>query len=225
MKPPAFSGPATHSYADGPPRQVPGFAGLHRMTTMLLAERMPGDGRVLVLGAGGGLELKAFAEAHPDWSFDGVDPSADMLRLASETVAPYADRVRLHQGYIESAPEGPFDAATSLLTFHFIPREQRLETLRQIRRRLKPGAPLVLAHISFPQSEPERSMWIARHVAFGAPHGTDPAQLQSSREAIGTRLSILAPEEEEAMLREAGFSDVSLFYAGFSFKGWVAYAA
>lgn len=224
MKPPAFSGPATHSYADGPPRQVPGFAGLHRMTTMLLAERMPGDGRVLVLGAGGGLELKAFAEAHPGWSFDGVDPSADMLRLASETVAPYAERIRLHQGYIESAPEGPFDAATSLLTFHFIPREQRLETLRQIRRRLKPGAPLVLAHISFPQGEPERSMWIARHVAFGAPDGTDPAQLQSSREAIGTRLSILAPEDEEAMLREAGFDGVSLFYAGFSFKGWVAYA-
>ena len=224
MKPPAFSGPATHSYADGPPRQVPGFAGLHRMTTMLLAERMPGDGRVLVLGAGGGLELKAFAEAHPGWSFDGVDPSADMLRLASEMVAPYAERIRLHQGYIESAPEGPFDAATSLLTFHFIPREQRLETLRQIRRRLKPGAPLVLAHISFPQGEPERSMWIARHVAFGAPDGTDPAQLQSSREAIGTRLSILAPEDEEAMLREAGFDGVSLFYAGFSFKGWVAYA-
>lgn len=224
MTQPAFSGQPVHSYADGPPRQVPGFLGLHRMTTMLLAERMPADGRVLVLGAGGGLELKAFAEAHAGWSFDGVDPSADMLRLAAETVAPFADRVRLQQGYIESAPDGPFDAATSILVFHFIARDQRLETLKQIRRRLRPGAPLVVAHISFPQTEPERSIWIARHVAFGAPDGTDPAQLQSSREAIGTRLSILAPEEEEAMLREAGFEGVSLFYAGFSFKGWVGYA-
>jgi len=194
------------------------------MTTMLLAERTPPDGRVLVLGAGGGLELKAFAESQPGWSFDGIDPSGDMLRLAEQAVGPHAARIRLHQGYIESAPEGPFDAATSLLTFHFIPRDQRLETLRQVRRRLKRRAPFVLAHISFPQAEPERSLWIARHVAFGAPEGTDPAQLEVSRQAIATRLSILAPEEEEAMLREAGFSNVSLFYAGLSFKGWVSYA-
>ena len=221
---PPFSGSAVHSYADGPPRQVPGFHGLHRMARMLLAERVPADGRVLVLGAGGGLELRAFAEAQPGWSFDGVDPSADMLRLAAEMTSPYADRIRLHEGYIADAPEGPFDGATSILTFHFIARAQRLETLRQLHRRLKPGAPLVLAHISFAQTEPERSMWIARHVAFGAPDGVDPAQLQSSREAIGTRLSILAPEDDEAMLREAGFSGVSLFYAGLSFRGWVAYA-
>ena len=211
-------------YRQGPPRQVPGFASLHRMVTMLLAERVPARGRVLVLGAGGGLELKAFAEAHPGWSFDGVDPSAAMLRVAEQVVAPYAGRMRFHQGYIDSAPDGPFDAAVSLLTFHFIPRDQRLDTLRQIRHRLKPGAPLVVAHISFPQTEPERSLWIARHVAFGATEETEPATIERARQAIGTRLSILAPEEEEAMLREAGFSDVSLFYAGFSFRGWVGYA-
>lgn len=195
------------------------------MSTLLLAERMPPEGRVLVLGAGGGLELRAFADAHPGWSFDGVDPSAKMLALAGETVGPHLSRVTLHEGAIEAAPDGPFDGASCILTFHFIAREQRLATLRQIRRRLKPGAPFVLAHISFSQSEPERSQWIARHVAFGAADGTDAAQLESSRQAIGSRLSILAPEEEEAMLREAGFAEVSLYYAAFSFKGWVSYAA
>lgn len=212
------------SYVEGPPRQVPGHAGLLRMTTILLAERVPVDGRVLVLGAGGGLELRDFAEAHPGWRFDGVDPSADMLRLAAQTAGAHADRIALHEGYIDAAPEGPFDGATSILTFHFIPREQRLPTLQQIRRRLRPGAPFVLAHVSFPQTEPERSAFIARHVAFGARDGADPASLELARQAIGTRLSILAPEEEEAMLRDAGFGGISLFYAGFSFRGWVAYA-
>jgi tRNA (cmo5U34)-methyltransferase len=224
MKPNAFGAHASRAYADGPPRQVPGYASLHRMVSMLLAERTPADGRVLVLGAGGGLELKALAKAHPGWSFDGVDPSADMLELARQAVGPNIERVDLHHGYIDAAPDGPFDAATSLLTFHFIPRDERLGTLRQIRHRLKPGAPFVLAHISFPQTEPERSAWIARHVAWSAADGTSDAQMEASRQAIGTRLSILSPDEEKAMLCEAGFGDVSLFYAALSFRGWVAYA-
>ena len=225
MQPTPFSGTTVSSYADSARRQVPGLVDLHRMTTMLLAERMPANGRVLVLGAGGGLELAALAEAQPGWSFDGVDPSADMLQVAEGAVRPYAPRVTLHQGYVESAPDGPFDAATSILVFHFIAREQRLETLQQLRRRLRPGAPLVLAHISFAQTEPARSEWIARHVAWGAPATTDADQLERSRQAIGSRLTILAPEEEAAMLAEAGFADVALFYAALSFRGWVTYAA
>lgn len=224
MPPSRFDAQAARHYADGPPRQVPGFAGIHRMMNLLLAETIPDDGNILVLGAGGGLELKAMANFRPGWRFSGVDPSADMLQLARQITAEHASRIDLTAGYIDAAPDGPFDAATSLLTFHFIPRDQRLETLRQIRRRLKPGAPLVLAHISFPQTEPERSTWIARHVAYGLADDVDPAVSAKAREAIGTRLTILSPEEEEAMLREAGFSDISLFYAAFSFRGWVAYA-
>ncbi|HEV7277756.1 MAG TPA: class I SAM-dependent methyltransferase [Devosiaceae bacterium] len=220
-----FSGPSVGGYGERAHRQVPGLKDLHKMTAQLLGERVPAEGRVLVLGAGGGLELRALAEASPGWSFEGVDPSAEMLRLAAENTAAHAARIRLHEGTIEVAPEGPFDGATTLLTLHFVPREQRLETLRQLRRRLRAGAPLVVAHISFPQAEPERSLWIARHVAFGAPAGTDPEQLERSRQAIGTRLTILAPEDEEAMLAAAGFAGTTLFYAGLSLRGWVAYAS
>ncbi|MGH7005877.1 MAG: class I SAM-dependent methyltransferase, partial [Alphaproteobacteria bacterium] len=150
----AFSDPQTVArYAEGPPRVVPGFIDLQRMTTLLLAECAPDDARVLVLGAGGGLELNTFAQAHPGWSFDGVDPSAEMLKLAGQTLAPHAARIRLHKGYIDDAPEGPFDAATCLLTLHFVALDERRRMLTQIRRRLKPGAPFVVAHLSIPQAE------------------------------------------------------------------------
>lgn len=220
-----FKGQAVNSYNEGPPRQVPGYGDLHRMISLLLAEVMPPEGRVLVLGAGGGQEIKALADAHAGWIFDGVDPSADMLQLARTVTAAHDNRVRLFEGYIEDAPQQPYDAATCILTFHFITREQRVETLRQIRKRLKPGAPFVAVHLSFPQNEPERSTWIARHVAYGLANGTEPAKVESARLAIGTRLSILSPDEDVAMMQEAGFSNVSLFYAGLSIKGWVAYAA
>jgi hypothetical protein len=131
----AFSDPqAVARYAEGPPRLVPGFSDLQRMIAVLLAERAPDDARVLVLGAGGGLEIKAFSEARPDWRFDGIDPSAEMLNLARSTLGPLATRTRLHHGLIDCAPEGPFDAATCILTLHFVEREERLRTLKEVQR-------------------------------------------------------------------------------------------
>ena len=212
-----FSDPqAVARYAEGAPRNVPGYYAMQRMTTLLLAERVPEDARVLVLGAGGGLELKAFAEAHPNWAFDGVDPSAEMLKLAQLTLGPLASRATLHQGYISDAPIGPFDAATCLLTLHFLTLDEKRHTLAELHRRLKPGAPFVAAHFSIPQSD-ERAVWLSRFAAYA---GID----QDQAVAIDSRLTILSPEQDEAILREAGFSNVSLFYAGFTFRGWVGYA-
>jgi tRNA (cmo5U34)-methyltransferase len=219
----AFSDPqAVANYAKNPPRLVPGFADLQRMIMLLLSERAPDDARVLVVGAGGGLEIKAFAEARPGWSFDGVDPSAEMLNLARATLGPLAARARLHEGFVDSAPDGPFDAATCILTLHFVEREERLRTLREIRRRMKSGAPSAVAHFSFPQSE--RELWLARYADFAVSSGVEPSHAANARSAIGDRLPILSPEGDEQLLREAGFSGTSLFYVGFAFRGWVAYA-
>jgi tRNA (cmo5U34)-methyltransferase len=220
-----FSDPqAVARYAEGPPRFVPGFADLHRMTTILLGERAPREARVLVLGAGGGLELKALAEAHPGWTFDGIDPAAEMLKQAVRTLGPLAPRARLHEGYIDDAPEGPFDAATCLLTLHFLAPEERRRTASEIRKRLKPGAPFVAAHSSFPQGEGERALWLSRYAAFAVASGADPALAQKARAAVAAHLNIFTPEQDEAILRGAGFSDVSLFYAAFTWRGWVASA-
>jgi tRNA (cmo5U34)-methyltransferase len=215
---------AVARYAEGPPRLVPGFADLQRMALLLLAERAPEDARVLIVGAGGGLELKVFAENQRNWRFDGVDPSAEMLKLAEATLGSLNSRVHLHQGYIDVAPDGPFDAAACLLTLHFVAPEERARTLREIRLRLKPGAPLVVAHLSFRQSEPERSLWLSRYVSFAVSSGIDPEKAANASTAIAAQLPILAPELDEALLRESGFTHVSLFYAGFTFRGWVGYA-
>lgn len=213
----SFSDPqAVARYTEGPPR----------MTTLLLAERVPEQGRVLVLGAGGGLELNAFAEAHPGWVFDGVDPSAEMLKLANRILGPLAPRATLHLGTIDDAPIGPFDAATCLLTFHFLPLDERRRTAAKVHRRLKPGAPFVVAHFSIPQGggEGERALWLSRYAAFAVSSGIEPDKAANARAGIDAHLTILTPEQDEAILRDAGFSNVSLFYAGFTFRGWVGYA-
>ena len=49
-------------------------ADLHRMTMLLLSERAQQAARILVAGAGGGMELKAMTEAQLQWVFTGVEP-------------------------------------------------------------------------------------------------------------------------------------------------------
>jgi tRNA (cmo5U34)-methyltransferase len=177
-----------------------------------------------VLGAGGGLELKALAEAQPGWRFTGVDPAGPMLDLARTAMGAEAGRVDLVEGYIDAAPDGPFDAATCLLTLHFLDRAERVRTLHEMRRRMKPGAPLVVVHSSFPQEEPDRARWLMRYAAFAVASGADPQQAEQARAAVAASLAILSPGEDEACLREAGFGDVETFYTAFTWRGWVASA-
>lgn len=210
-------------YAENPPRLVPGFGDLQRMTRLLMAETAPADGRILVVGAGGGLELRAFAEVQPGWRFVGVDPSAEMLKLATHTLGPFADRADLHEGYIVSAPSGPFDAACCLLTLHFVPLEDRLSTLTEIRRRLKPGAQFVVAHHSAPDG-PARDLWFDRFGAFAAGNGVAFDPMIGGARIVCERLPILSPEAEVDILCAAGFTDPQLFYAALTFRGWVARA-
>ena len=135
---------AVAAYAEGPVRNVPGWADMLRMTELLLAERVPHDGRVLVVGAGGGLELKRFAEAHAGWSFVGVDPAREMLKLARATLGPLVSRTELHEGYVETASAGPFDGATCLLTLHFVAPAHEHFAYRRRATKAQIGHPLRL---------------------------------------------------------------------------------
>jgi tRNA (cmo5U34)-methyltransferase len=218
-----FSNPAmVATYADDTPRKVPGLADLHRMAMLLLSERAQQAAHILVVGAGGGMELKAMAEARREWLFTGVDPSVAMLDLARRHIEPFNDRIALIEGTVDAAPPGSFDGATCLLTLHFLDRCERLQTLKDIRRRLKPDARLVVAHHSVPSGGAER--WLARSAAFADRTRVDRKAMASAAGMAG-RLPLLSVAEEEALLCEAGFSDVELFYAAFSFRGWVATAS
>lgn len=219
-----FSEPAMiASYTDRTRRVVPGLDVMHRIVDQILSETAPDDARILVVGAGGGLEIRHLAERHPNWSFDGVDPSPPMLELAGETIGSHASRVSLHEGDASCAPEGPFDGATCLLTLHFLTDEERIATLNEIRHRLRSGAPLLTFHHTASEG-PDRLAWFQRYARFAADAETHPAQIARNAAAMSTNLPAVSPREEEALLRGAGFNDVGLFYAALTFRGWAAYA-
>ena len=220
-----FADPAAvAAYGENMKRFLPGCDALHRMAGVLLAESAPDNAEILVLGAGGGLELRALGDAQPGWRFTGVDPAAEMLRLAERTLGPQRERTRLVEGYIDDAPEGPYDGAVCLLTLHFLPPPERTRTIAEIHRRLRPGAPFVAAHGSFPQKQPARSRWLDRYAAYAAASGADPEMAKGARDAVDASDIMLDPAQDEALLSDGGFRDVDMFYAAFTWRGWIAYA-
>ena len=90
--------------------------------------------------------------------------------------------------------------------------------MNEIFCRLKPGAAFVLAHHSSPNAESDKDKWLRRFAAASGETFT-----QSSIAAMKDHLPVLSPFEDEAILRNAGFKDVDLFYAAFTFKGWVCH--
>jgi len=210
-------------YAQGPTAFVPAYAHMQRMAAQLIRERIGGSGKVLVLGAGGGLELEAFASRCPHWTFLGVDPAEAMLEAAKERMLPAgaSERVDWHHGYIFDAPPGPFDAATCLLTLHFVPDDGAKEqTLREIRRRLKPGAPFVLVDLCIDLASPDAATALNRYREFALESGAELEQVETTCGRLVNVLQLVSAARDEALLRVAGFSKVELFYAGLSWRGW-----
>lgn len=212
-------------YTEGPGRFVPGYQVMQRVAAQLIAERIGDAGKVLVLGAGGGLEIETFAREYPHWTYLGVDPAGEMLNAARERVAACGAAASWVQGYIFDAPPERCDAATTMLTLHFVPDDGgKLATLRALHERLKPGAPFILVDLCIDKAAPDYDRAVERYRTFALRAGAEPDDVAGTIDRVRHVLQTVAPARNEALLREAGFTDVQLFYAGLSWRGWVAYA-
>src|ERR1700758_5584070 len=76
----------TDNYDQGPRWFIPGYDASHAMAAVVLRDHLGEVGRILVIGAGGGIELSVFAREASGWSFTGVDPSAEMLSRAKHKI-------------------------------------------------------------------------------------------------------------------------------------------
>lgn len=210
----------------GPPAFAPGHGGMLQMAGVLLAEHVPENGQVLVVGVGGGLEVRYLAGVEPGWRFVGVDPASAMLDLARATAGTVAgDRLQLIEGTVLDAPVGPFDAATCILVLGLVPDDRgKLDLLSETRQRLKPGAPFILVDQCIDRSSPDFQLRLNRYANYARRSNVDAETVSSARAAVGALESMVPAWRNEQLLGEAEFHNIEVFYVGMAWRGWVAYA-
>ena len=84
-----------------------GYELLFTLTYCFLRALGQPDLDLLVVGAGGGMEIERFLPDNPGWRLVGVDPSLDMLALARATAARLGveERVEFMQGAVDGLPD------------------------------------------------------------------------------------------------------------------------
>lgn len=215
-------------YDKGVRRTLPTYDALFRLVQTYLRKHTKKDADVLIVGAGGGTELAILGPKNPQWTFTAVDPAAPMLDLAKDKAQQLqlTERVKFIAGTIDDVEtDNLYDAATFMLVLHFIQDDtEKLQQLTNIRKRLKTGAPFVLASMYGSPDNPEFdelfSLW--KSYWLDATHLTE-VEMEEMEMTVRS-LSFIPEEKIVDMLQEAGFGNIAKFFTTNMFGGWICKA-
>ena len=219
--------PEFDDYATTVERYIPGRRAIFAIIEASFRELIPdGPAQILVVGAGGGEEILRLGKENTSWSFVGVDTYEPMVEMARQRLAGTAvgNRSAIHATTIQELDQAGFDAATCILTAHFVPDDgAKLAFFEAIHARLKPGAPLAIIDgvgvAGEEQTELLRRIWKRHAICNGvaAEHAEKNAENFS-------KVAVVSAAREEELLTAAGFKNLVPIFRGLAIKGWLAFA-
>ncbi len=205
-------------------RVIPGYRTLFPMFTALVEPGLPRRGRVLVVGAGTGIEIVHLKRARPDLRVHGVDPSERMLALAERRVAEAGagDGVTLQLGYAADVPAAPlFDAATLVNVLHFVSNDGgKAALLADVARRLRPGGVLVFVDLHGGDTPEEHERYLSAWRRYWTLRDMPPGEMREFDDRIRDGIHFASAARSVGLAIEAGFEEPERFYASLLYGGW-----
>ncbi|MEO1044534.1 MAG: class I SAM-dependent methyltransferase [Pseudomonadota bacterium] len=211
-------------------KALPGADALYQLCRAQLETYLPLAAKVLVVGAGGGREIENLGASESNYAITGVDPSEQMLEIARyyASICQQRARIELVTGTVADLPltDTRFDAATSLLVMHFLQDDDGADGKRAycdaIRERLKPGAVLLHADVSFDNAEDFQTI-VPVFRRYGALAGLAEEEVEAGPGIIQA-MPIISSHRTAALLQAAGFGAPQLFFQSLWYRAWMTKA-
>lgn len=161
--------------------------------------------RVLEIGCGTGSLLLLVKKAQPGAEAVGLDPDPAALAIAQRKARRAGVSIQLDQGFADALPypDASFDRVLSSFMYHHLSRQVKMDTLREVRRVLKPGGRF--------------------HMVDFAPGGSSRRGFFGHLIHADRHLKDNAEDRVLAALRDAGLADARLLAVRASRIGSTAY--
>lgn len=221
-----FDGKTAAVFDDMVSRSVPFYEEIQRMTCELSAEFAQPGSSLHDLGCATGTTFAMLDDlVDPSVRFVGIDNSADMLAKAGNKLAglPSGRKYDL----IEADLHSPFPMANAsvvllVLTLQFVRPLYRDKLVRRIADAIPENGALILVEKLTSSHTLLNRLFIKYYYDYKKRNGYSEVEIAQKREALENVLIPYRPEENTAMLMEAGFRHCEEFFRWYNFCGIVA---
>lgn len=152
----------------------------------------------------------------------GVDESHDMIQQAMRKTKGKPEYTFLCRRLEDFELPAETAVVTSILTMQFVRKPYRQILLKQIYESLEDGGAFVFVEKSFAASPQMQEMFTQLYHDFKESQGIEPEHIRKKDKSLRGVMMPNSLQENEEMLRRAGFKQIELFFKDLHFAGWIA---
>ncbi len=184
------------------------------------------NAKVFDLGCSTGNLLLEIAKRLPEMNLQltGIDNAPAMLNKARKKAEMFSKSELIHfrEQDITVFTDHDIDVIICNYTLQFIRPMIRAEFLAQIHKAIRPGGLLIISEKVINHSTRLNREYISMYHKFKKDCGYSELEISSKREALENVLIPFSIQENQELLKQAGFSNIETFFQWFNFCSFVA---